>query len=142
MPSTVENNSHSLLADEYPLTDAKSNEEISQNAAVFANVNRAASAIVPLITQEFEVRFKGSNESATILRKTELDKHCLHLAGTTRKVTVDWTCLREYLWLMEGGKPLILVNREDFKKVFTQKGKIKAMCEFWKDAAGHNKRNK
>ena len=127
-----------LMIDE-TLTDAKSNEEISHNAAVFANVNRAASAIVPLITQEFEARFKGNDRAFHILGYSEAS----HLAGKTVKATVKWERLNEYFWL-NISSPVngeVLVHGDHLKEVFTQKGKIKAMCEFWKDASGYNKRN-
>lgn len=119
---------------------ARVEDEVSLNAAKFASITHKASEIAKIISQPFEVRFKGNNEAAAILA-SDYDS-LLHLAGKTVKVSVDWSCLRDYLWLMDGCKIVALIYKDDFKKVFTQKGKIKAICEFWKDAAGHNQLNK
>lgn len=122
--------------------DAQVKREATLESAKFAAVTRTAHAMVPLITQEFEVRFKGSDEAFRTLKYAGIHRSASQLVGKTFKVTVDWSSLGGALWLYCEGRLSFCILPSEFKKVFTQKGKIMGMCEFWKDASGYNSLNK
>lgn len=140
-PSLVKYNGDLVIVEDCE-SDAQDKREVTLESAKFAAVTRTAHAMVPLITQEFEVRFKGSDEAFRHLKYAGMRHSASQLVGKTFKVTVDWSSVRNALWLYFEGRLFVCILPSEFNEVFTQKGKIIGMCEFWKDASGYNSRNK
>lgn len=113
-------------------------------ARLFAKVHSEAHAIAPLLAQEFDISFKGSDEAVKLLNTAGVLSPCSQenypfLAGKTIRVKVEWGTL-SYLTLRNAeGEPTFfcLLSEEEFKALVKQIGLAPKMFNVWKIAKQH-----
>ena len=103
-------------------------EVIENNARMFATITSEANQIMPLLTQKFEMRIKGSSNLSWSINK----KSDALLLGKWIEVTVDWDIMQNTnLIAFSHGEGLIILTPSEFKEHITQKGLAPKMFDAW-----------
>lgn len=112
-------------------------------ARLFAKVHSEAHAIAPLLAQEFDISFKGSDDAVKLLNKASVamsydrSKHTL-FAGKTIRVKVNWECLKFFnLTICDADFFSVMLTEEEFKGLIKQIGFAPKMFNVWKIAKKH-----